>query len=279
MSTREREHLTALAKSPLPEVERPLPTEPAPDWALGRWQWLVPVTVAAAVGAWVIGSLAYREQGFWRIAMIIAGALLTGATAGLPLWQHHRASEARAGAVAAADQARAAMRVALEDALDPMVHVIGRLTELHGHDKAQARGEAIQVALNTIAALADATRVRVCFYALDRGPPQVLRPDGFSGRAGAPTDPMVEGTRAGDSALRLLADRKWVFVADAEHEPVPPWWSREYGSLTLLAGPVATADSVFGLLTLDAEGAGDLAQVDPVLVRLMAALLATALAV
>lgn len=256
-----------------------MPTTPTPDWMLGRWRWLIPVTVAAATGAWVIGSLAYRAEGSWRLLMIAAGAALTGATAGLPLWQHHRASVARTDAVDAAAQARVAMRVALEDALDPMVHVIGRLTELHGRDKAQARGEAIQLALNTIAALADASRVRICFYLLDEGPPEALRPDGFAGRAGAPTDPLVEGTRAGDAALRLVSERKWIYVADAQHEPIPAWWNREYGSRTLLAGSVTTADSAFGLLTLDAADPGDMAQVDMVLVQLLAALLATALAV
>ena len=87
------------------------------DWAIGQWRWLVPVTVAAATFAWVVGLLAGRTHGTERIALIISGAVLTAIAAGVPLWQQHRATEARADAVAAARAARAAMRIALEDAL------------------------------------------------------------------------------------------------------------------------------------------------------------------
>lgn len=225
-----------------------------------------------------MGSLAPEEAGLWHLPLVAAGALLTGAAAGLPLWQHHRADVARSAAIRSAVQARTAMRVALEDALDPVVHVLGRLTALRGIDKAYARGEAIQLVLNTTAALADAHRVRVCFYLLDAGPPQELRPDAYAGRAGAPQQPLLEGTRAGNAALRQIAERTWVHVVDADRDPVPPWWKREYGSRTLLAGPVVTGDKAFGLLTLDSAHPGDLARVDPVLVRLLADLLATALA-
>ena len=132
------------------------------DWAIGQWRWLVPVTVAAATFAWVVGLVAGRAQGAERIALIVSGAVLTAIAAGVPLWQQHRATEARADAVAAARAARAAMRVALEDALDPFVHLVGRLAEARGSDKARLRGEAIQLAVTTVAALAGAERIRVC---------------------------------------------------------------------------------------------------------------------
>jgi hypothetical protein len=248
-------------------------------WAIGQWRWLIPVTVAAATFAWVVGVFAGRAHGTERVVLIGAGAILTAIAVGVPLWQQHRATQARADAVAAAEAARAAMRVALEDALDPFVHLVARLAVAKGPDKARLRGEAIQLAVTTVAALAGAERVRVCFFLLDEGPPRRLHAERFGGRAGAPTAAFVEDTAAGAAALRMIRRGSWTYVADLATEPRRFWWDAERAYRTFLAGPVATPDKVFGLLTLDALAPGDLARVDLTLVRLLADLLATALSV
>jgi hypothetical protein len=249
------------------------------DWAIGQWRWLVPVTVAAATLAWVVGLIAGRAHGGDRIVLILFGALLTAIAAGTPLWQQRRATEARADAVTAARAARAAMRVALEDALDPFVHLVGRLAEAKGSDKARLRGEAIQLAVTTVAALAGAERIRVCFFILDDGPPRRLHAERFAGRAGAPTRTFVEDTSAGDAALRAINRPGWTYFEDTAIEAPRFWWDAEHTYRTLLAGPVGTPDKIVGLLTLDALGPGELAQVDLILVRLLADLLATALSI
>jgi GAF domain-containing protein len=141
------------------------------------------------------------------------------------------------------------------------------------------RGEAIQLAVTTVAALAGAQRIRVCFFLLDEGPPRRLHAERFAGRAGAPTVTFVEGTAAGAAALRLLSRGGWTYLADTAQEPPRFWWDTERSYRTVLAGPVATADQVIGLLTLDALAPGELAQVDVTLVRLLADLLATALSI
>ena len=249
------------------------------DWAIGQWRWLVPVTVAAATFAWVVGLFAGHAHGAERIALIVSGAVLTAIAAGVPLWQQHRATAARADAVAAARAARAAMRVALEDALDPFVHLVSRLADAKGADKARLRGEAIQLAVTTVAALAGAERIRVCFFILDEGPPRRLHAERFAGRAGAPNVAFVEDTGAGDAALRMIRRGNWTYVADTAKEPRRFWWDTERTYRTFLAGPVATPNEVVGLLTLDALGPGELAQVDLTLVRLLADLLATAISI
>jgi hypothetical protein len=249
------------------------------DWAIGQWRWLVPVTVAAATFAWVVGLVAGRAHGAERIVLIVSGAVLTAIAAGTPLWQQRRATEARADAVTAARAARAAMRIALEDALDPFVHLVGRLAEARGSDKARLRGEAIQLAVTTVAALAGAERIRVCFFILDEGPPRRLHAERFAGRAGAPTTNFVEGTGAGDAALRMINRPSWTYFEDTAIETPRFWWDTERTYRTVLAGPVGTPDKVVGLLTLDALGPGELAQVDLTLVRLLADLLATAISI
>jgi hypothetical protein len=276
----QRNPSTALGET----VMQPSALEPARhhgpvDWALGQWRWLVQVTVAAAAFAWVVGLLAGRADGLQRIVLIVLGAILTALTAGIPLWQQHLAIGARTDAVAAAQAARAAMRVALEDALDPFVHLVGRLAEARGSDKLRLRGEAIQLGVTTVAALAGADRIRVCFFILVEGPPRRLRPERFAGRAGAPTVGFVEGTSAGDAALRVIRRRSWTYLADTGTETPRFWWDTERSYRTFLAGPVATPDRVIGMLTLDATGSGELATVDLTLVRLLADLLATAMSV
>ena len=263
---------------PLRSAAQPAGRGPV-DWAVGQWRWLVPVTASAATFAWVVGLFAGHAHGAERIALIVSGAVLTAMAAGLPLWQQHRATEARADAVAAARAARAAMRIALEDALDPFVHLVGRLADARGADKVRLRGEAIQLAVTTIAALAGPERIRVCFFILDEAPPRRLHAERFAGRAGAPNVAFVEDTGAGVAALRMIGRGNWIYVADTSAEPPRFWWDTERTYRTFLAGPVATPDRVVGLLTLDALTPGELAQVDLTLVRLFADLLATALSV
>jgi hypothetical protein len=171
------------------------------------------------------------------------------------------------------------MRVALEDALDPFVHLVGRLAEARGADKVRLRGEAIQLAVTTVAALAGAQRIRVCLFLLDEGPPRGLRAERFAGRAGPPTHELSADTSAGAAALRLLDRRAWSYVRDTAVEPPRVWWDAERSYRTYLAGPVATPDEILGLLTLDATTPGELDDVDLTLTRLLTDLLATALVI
>lgn len=246
-------------------------------WSVGEWRWLLPATVAAGTAAWVAGATSGHAHGNARLTLIAAGAVLTALAVGLPLWQQRRAGIARTDALLAAQGARTAMRIALEDALDPFVHLLTRLTHARAADKPQLRGEAIQLAVTTIAALSDAHRVRVCYFVYDEGPPRMLRPERFAGRAGAPMVRFVEGTTGGDAALRVLARRTWLVVNDTAASPPRFWWDVQPVYRTLLAGPVATAETVYGLLTLDALRPGELTNVDLALVRLLADLLAAAL--
>jgi hypothetical protein len=255
------------------------PTEPPSGWASGQWRWLIPTTVLAATGAWLMGVTSGRADGLTRLALVVGGAVLTTVASGTPLWQQHRASESRGDAVLAAQAARVTMRVALEDALDPFVHLIGRIAAAKGEEeKARRRGEAIQLGVATIAVLSDSRRVRVCFYSLNPRTHTLLL-EGFAGRAGAPTRALKVSEEGGEAAVELTRDSSWIFVEDTEVEAPPYWWDVDPVYRTLLAGPVATPTAVVGLLTLDALQPGELAEVDLVLVRLIADLLATALMV
>jgi hypothetical protein len=257
----------------------------AHGWPL-QWRWLLPLSVLATTGAWLTGVISGEAEGRTRIAMIAAGVACATLAAGVPLWQQARAARARADAVAAAQTARAAMRIAMEDALDPFTALLRQLAVAKGQERPRLRGEAIQLTLTSIAQLTSFTgpggedrprRVRVCFFALEPGRPRRLVPQSYAGRAGAPTVIFDETTRAGQFLLKV-ADDGWIIVDDTGKQPTAIWWDDERQHRTFAAGPVPGCDGEpTGVITIDALEAGELADLDLPLVRLLAHLLSLAM--
>jgi len=251
-----------------------------------QWRWLVPVTVVAAVSAWLVSVFTGEFHGAVRVLLIAAGALFTGAAAGVPLWQQGRAVRARADAVESARSARAQMRIALEDALEPFTALLVQLALARSSERTRLRGEAIQLALTSIAQLSVFTshqefagprRVRVCLFLLDPGPPRRLAPSSFAGRSGAPNVTFDSSTRAGQAMLRIVDDG-WVLVEDTNRQTVVPWWDEERSYRTYAAGPLPGSEgSPMGLLTVDALASGELIGLDLPLLRVIAHLLSLAL--
>jgi hypothetical protein len=216
----------------------------------------------------------------------MSGAVFTTAAAGVPLWQQARASRGRADAIVAAQRARAAMRVVMQDALDPFATLLLQLVTAAPEQKPLLRGAAIQLALTTIAQISEPgevtspenpRRLRVSYFALDPGPPRRLFPQAYAGRAGGPTVSLDAAMPAGQFLL-LIADDGWATIDDIVHLPVPVWWDEEHQYRTFAAGPVAgPCNEPAGLLVVDALTPGELAALDLPLVRLLTHLLSLAL--
>jgi ABC-type amino acid transport substrate-binding protein len=251
-----------------------------------QWRWLLPVTVSASVTAWLVSVSSGEVHGAARVPLLAAGAVFTATAAGVPLWQQRRAAQDRADAIASAQSARAQMRIAMEDALEPLTALLLQLALTRGTERTRLRGEAIQLALTSIAQLSvfagpeelsGPRRVRVCLFILNPGPPRQLVPSSFAGRSGAPTVSFDATTRAGQAMLRIL-DRGWVLVEDTDTPAVVPWWDEERKYKTYAAGPVPGTDAApVGLLTVDSLVPGELTGLDLPLLRLIAHLLSLAL--
>ena len=251
-----------------------------------QWRWLLPVTVSATVTAWLVSVSSGEVHGAARVPLLAAGAVFTATAAGVPLWQQRRAAQDRADAIASAQSARAQMRIAIEDALEPLTALLLQLALTRGTERTRLRGEAIQLALTSIAQLSvfagpeelsGPRRVRVCLFILNPGPPRQLVPSSFAGRSGAPTVSFDATTRAGQAMLRIL-DRGWVLVEDTDTPAVVPWWDEERKYKTYAAGPVPGTDATpVGLLTVDSLVPGELTGLDLPLLRLIAHLLSLAL--
>jgi ABC-type amino acid transport substrate-binding protein len=250
-----------------------------------QWRWLLPVTVSASVTAWLVSISSGEVHGPVRLPLLAAGAVFTATAAGVPLWQQRRAAQAQADAIASARTARAQMRIAMEDALEPFTALLLQLAITRGSERTRLRGEAIQLALTSIAQLSvfagpeepsRPRRVRVCLFLLNPGPPRQLVPSSFAGRSGAPTVTFDETTRAGQAMLRILDDG-WVLVEDTDMRVVP-WWDEEHTYKTYAAGPVpGTEETPAGVLTVDSLVPGELTGLDLPLLRLIAHLLSLAL--
>jgi len=240
-----------------------------------------PAAVTAATAAWVISALVNNLQGPALVASLAGGALLTVAAVGLPMLAERRAIARADSAEQIAEDASARMQLVVDDALEPLVYLIGRITDQRrralGRDHALQvlQGQATVVVLAAAAEVLGAERLRSCFFAV-RGP-DTLVPVAFHGRAEQPRTTFTRGAPLGDFALDLLERREDLFCADVQTGPPPGWQPGGHTYRTFMAVPVATEARAFGILTVDGLRVGDITLDDLAAARVFARLLAIAL--
>ena len=176
-------------------------------------------------------------------------------------------------------EARLETRVAVNDALDPIVRLLGSLAvETDAVRLTQLRAEAVPLVLKTASEFIGPDRSRACWFKLEPGPPRTLEPTSFAGRAGSPSTRFAEGTPSGDATIGLVLADADVGCADVLADPPAGWDTgkdRDYRAFISVA--VTAGDTALGLLTLDALEPDSLDDDDVGLLRLMAGLLAVAL--
>jgi GAF domain-containing protein len=239
-----------------------------------------PVAVVSATAAWLIGALVNDLSGWALTASLAGGGVLTVLAVGMPMLAERRAASRAATAEQIAEDAAARMQLVVDDALEPLAYLIGRITDrrgsqLHGGEVHELQGQATVVVLAAAAEVLGADRLRSCFFALDGD--RTLRPAGFHGRAEQPRSVFVAGTLIGDYALGLLERREDLFCPDITADPPPGWQPGGHAYRTFLAVPVATEARAFGIMTIDGLSAGDLTADDVAAARVFARLLAVAL--
>lgn len=240
-----------------------------------------PVAVTAATAAWVLGTVVNDLSG-WSFGLTTAtGAVLTALAVGLPLVAERRARSRAATAEEVAEDAAARMQLVLDDALEPLAYLIGRITDrprrTRGPELLELQGQAKVVVLAAAAEVLGAYRLRACYFSLSEGPPTRLFPAGFHGRAEAPRTTFVAGTPLGDYVLALIERREDLFCPDTGADPPPGWQPGGHEYRTFIAVPVATEARTFGMITIDGLRVGDLTDADVAPARVFARLLAIAL--
>lgn len=242
--------------------------------------WFVAALVFAVISP-VTAALSRSASDAWFTFLVVTQAVATGLAFGIPQWRQMTASRREATAEEREIDVRVETRVAMNDALDPVLRLLGQLAlEDDPAVREQRRAQAVPLVLLTAAEFIGPARARACWFRLEAGPPTTLAPDSAAGRAGSPTTTFTAGTPAGDAAIGLVLADEDLLCEDLESAPPLGWdLSRERDYRTFISVSVIAGDTAYGMLTLDAVEPGTLDVEDKALLRLMAGVLAVALSI
>ncbi len=241
------------------------------------------VTTGLTVGSVALVAVSSAEAGgsgpmqaFW----ITLGVLMSVVGAAVPGYEQIRRDRQRKRAELAVMEAAVQMRVTINDALDPIVRQLGRIaTASNRQERGNLREQTIPMVLDSAAHLIRAERVRACWFRIVDGEPRRLEHAGYAGRADEPETVFEEGTPAGDSVFEMIRTNEDAHALDVHVDPPPGWFgSEDHGYLSFCAVPVVAGQVPYGMLTVDAMNAGGITEADVPFVRLLAGLLADALA-
>ncbi len=229
-----------------------------------------------------VASLLTRDStGRTSLTWVAVQALATAAAFLIPQVRQIRSEQKQARAEDREFDTRVEVKLALNDALEPLVRLLGEVAqETRRGPRDQLRAQVVPLVLTTAAQLTGQDRVRACWFALDPGPPRRLVPQESLGRAGPVTTVFAAGTPGGDGALALVTGSGQVRLGDVAPDPGGTWQLDDnVGYRSLVAVAVTVGNVAHGMITLDSLEVDGFDDDDVALLRLMAGLLGTALSI
>lgn len=213
----------------------------------------------------------------WWLAIGIAASVIGAA---VPGYEQIRKERQRKQAEQLAIEAAVDMRVTINDALDPIVRQLGRIaTASNRQERGNLREATVPMILDSAAHLIKAERVRACWFRIVDGKPRRLEPAQYAGRADEPVTVFEEGTTEGDSVFTMIRHNQHTQSSDVDDDPPQGWHgSAGHGYRSFAAVPVVAGRTPYGMLTVDAMNVDGITRADVPFVRLLAGLLADALA-
>ena len=244
------------------------------------WVWITLAFLCVLVAP-AAGLAASQTTGARAVTLVIVQCVCTAFAFLIPQVRQLSAERLQATAEEREVDARTETRLAMNDALEPVVTLLGNLALEPSHaEREQLREKAVTLVLTTAAALIGPERSRACWFRLEGGPPKQLIPTEHVGRAGSASTTFVEGTPAGDAAISMVMADGDRLCDDIESNPPPGWdTSKARDYRTFISVSVIAGDTAYGMLTLDALDPGELTAEDKGLLRLMAGVLAAALSI
>jgi transcriptional regulator with GAF, ATPase, and Fis domain len=241
------------------------------------------LTTVVSLAAVAFATLSGMEAGaasvdrpWWTLGAVLASVT----AAGLPAYEQIRRERLRSQAEQAAVEAAVAMRVTMNDALDPIVRQLGRVASATSRQERQVLQEAaIPMVLDSAAHLVGSSRARACLFRFAAGTPRALVPDQYAGRADEPLPAFAEGTEQGDQVFAMLRHNGHLWCPDLDADPPPGWPATgQHGYKSFIAVPIAAGSTGFGMLMVDSLARDGVSEAEVPLVRLFAGLMADALA-
>lgn len=244
------------------------------------WPWVAVALVFVALSP--VASILTRDAtGRSSLGWIVVQTLATAAAFLIPQVRQIRSEQRQAKAEEREFDTRVEVELAFNDALEPVVRLLGELAQETEHvQRERRRAQAVPLVLTTTAQLTGQDRVRACWFALEPGPPQRLQPQESLGRAGPVTTVFARSTPGGDAALDLVTANGQLVVDDLTADAADHWRLDDVAaSRSLVVVAVAVGNVVHGMITLDALEPDSFDDDDVALVRLMAGLLGTAMSI
>lgn len=243
------------------------------------WPWVL-LALGFVLVVPLSGYLAKDATGKKAAWLFVAQVSATGMAFLVPQVRQIRARRREATAAERELAARTETRAAMNDALDPVLRQLGRISsEKSKPARKEIIAAAVPFVLHAASNLIGPDRSRACWFELTDDNPARLVPIQHAGRSGSPRTTFTEGTAAGDAAIGMVLNDENRLCEDIVADPPPGWdesKSRDYK--TFISVSVAAGDTAYGMLTLDALEPGDLNNDDLHLLSLMAGALAAALA-
>jgi GAF domain-containing protein len=241
------------------------------------------VTTGLSVVSVALVALSGAEaalDGSFKTLWIATGVVMSVVGAAVPGYEQIRKERQRDEAEQAAIEAAVEMRVTINDALDPIVRQLGRIaTATKREERGNLREATVPMILDSAAQLVKAERVRACWFRVGEGRPRRLEPVQYAGRADEPVTVFEEGTPEGDSVFAMIRENRHAQSDDVDTDPPEGWrGSLEHGYRSFAAVPVVAGHTAYGMLTVDAMNPTGITAADVPFVRLLAGLLADALA-
>ncbi len=168
------------------------------------WVWITLAALCVLVAP-AAGLAASQTSGAETVTLVIVQCVCTAFAFLIPQARQLSAERLQATAEEREVDARTDTRLAMNDALEPVVTLLGNLAlePLHA-EREQLKEKAVTLVLTTAAALIGPERSRACWFRLEGGPPKQLIPTEHVGRAGSASTTFVGGTPAGDAAISMV---------------------------------------------------------------------------
>lgn len=253
-----------------------------------RWlPWVLAGAGLLAV-AYVLQVLLGRPLPTWAFLLVlVGGAATTFLAATLPAVGAARQAQKIASAemkIAAAQEARYVRLTSyintlgvyflpLSDSIDRVINAADK--NLCSEAKAALTRSIVDVAYSDLFP----KKTRCCYFKLATNSPRRLVCDAFAGRGSKPTYVFTEGKGAGAHVFANIVNHRLSELNPEIKKAQFPQWDESFGFRTYIACTVNSGDKVFGMITVDAENVGDLEEAHHELVRFLAQLLGSMLAV